>query len=244
MPRPCSTQLPRRPVHTRGEARRWACALGFIAVLGACGTPAAPAEAPALSRSSAVSAPPAPPAPLPALVQACAGTHLDLAWLAEAPACQTPAGEPEIAASPVISERLEPALVVVEAGATATVDVVLHNGGAEATTFDIPALYCTTSSLELHILDAQGVRVDVPDGCPQGGGGCAWTPARVTLDAGGDARVRFELAATARCGDAPPRPLASGRYRVVIDRGTAFELPHGPAATAATLEVIAPAARR
>ncbi len=161
---------------------------------------------------------------LPRLNQACAGTELDLGWMAEDPSrCQGPL-DSFLPPDPRLVESLEPARIQLGPDASAEVDYVVRNPTDEPSTFDIPALACI-ADLELWVVDASGERLKRD--CVAGGS-CSMPNARVTLDPGGDARFRLVVRAVSQsqywaeddsCALHPPAPLPAGDYALELDRG-------------------------
>jgi hypothetical protein len=180
---------------------------------------------------------------LPALVQACEGDDLDLAWLAAAEACVAPYDQPVLAPPEILQARLEPAQLVLSPGAVVEVDYVLHNPGDSAQTFDLSALRCTTDAFELWILDHQGEHIDLEPHHCKSWGSCSTSDARLTLAPGGDARIRLELRAQSRvtdenCDVGDPIPLPPGHYGISAGPSPNYDVPFALNGARAELEVI------
>lgn len=216
----------------------------ICAALCSCSTAGVTSPEQPSSTSTSTTQPASTPVELPELVQACAGTNLDLTWVATAEACVAPRDQPVLEPPENLAARLEPAKLVLEPGAVTQVDYVLSNPGDAAVTFDLAALRCTTEEFELQILDRSGERADFPPPRCGGGGGCSMPDARMTLDPGGDARIRLELRAEYRltnddCEFEDPAPLAPNHYTLEATPSPSFDAPFALEAVRGELEVVA-----
>ena len=174
---------------------RRALLLVALAPLGCKSEPAVLTSPPVAGRPTTEPPPPAEEEEeedLPPLEQVCAGTHLDLRWIAGVPDCNYD-GENELPWPAAITSSLSPSTLTLTADATGYLDYVLANDSPNEVTFDIPYLGCY-DDLEVRILDAKGERMR--KGCG-GMGGCGAPTVRITLAPRGDARFRLPVHAKA-----------------------------------------------
>lgn len=159
---------------------------------------------------------------LPELEQACSGKHLDLVWAAESKKCDAPYDGTWLEPEEALKVHLEPPILALESGASAEVDYVISNPTEEAVTFDFPSLYCYVGQFEVRLFDAEGARADLTGELCRGGGGCSMPNVRLTLEPGGDVRMRFTVNAETRemqqCKLQEPTPLTPATYTLKIAR--------------------------
>ncbi len=160
---------------------------------------------------------------LPNLTRACAGSHLDLKWMAEGQSrCESP-DHSLVPKDPRLVESIDPPEIQIAPSEGTHVDYVVSNPTRESLTFDFPNLSCR-ADLELLVLDESGRRVQ--EDC-LGGGGCSMPNARVVLEPGADARYRLSVRAVTqtrfwaddRCALHPAQPLSPGSYSLKPSSG-------------------------
>lgn len=185
--------------------------------------------------ASAVPAPEPPPPEKVELSQSCQGTHLDLKWMLETRKCniswkvlQQPAPDGALAT------RIEPSAIRLPSGAKTQAMLVIENTTDTPLEFDLK-LNCAIQGMHVTVLDAAGERADRISKCGYGSG-CGGPPARLTLDAKGDARIPIDVGAVFvvendDCDAGPEQPLKPGAYTVNVN------MPFGPPEAMAPLTV-------
>lgn len=165
------------------------------------------------------------PPPVP-LRRACAGTHLDLAWINATRSCRTDIGPPVDSA---VVASLQPEKITVASGEAGEVALVLSNPTDKPMIVDL-GLYCDISALSWMITYTDGKRADLITRCGGGGGGCGSGTTRLRLAPRGDARIYLPVIAIVKkaddkCKPTGSSPMVPGSYIYELEAGSFSDKP-------------------